>query len=167
MRIPQLAKRGESGRDWYATAYIALRTEASALEISVDRFAGIVAVLSPRLPWDRNIAYATHLVRSGWCPALGRSVGKALRIRAGEPSLSVLSGPKVRAFYRALLGDPDACVLDSWMLRALGAKSDKPTALQYAKHEARFRKFAARAGVPVASYQAMVWTGIRNLNGAK
>jgi hypothetical protein len=94
------------------------------------------------------------------CPAL-----KARRIVAGESPDVVLGGRKVRAFNRALVGDESAEVVDVWMLRAAGYRSDRPTPRVYETVARALRKVAARVAVPVARLQAVVWVVARGRAG--
>lgn len=74
--------------------------------------------------------------------------------------MSVLSGPKVRAFYRALMGDRDAAVVDVWVARAAGWTRE----LKQRGYDvvARALVAAARlARVSVARFQAVVWVAVR------
>lgn len=86
---------------------------------------------------------------------------KAERIREGERPLQVLGGPKVRSFYRAIMGDENAVVLDTWMATALGWPTNSFSRIQYEKCSAVLRDAAERANVAPANFQAIVWTQVR------
>jgi hypothetical protein len=93
---------------------------------------------------------------------LGSSVDKAERIRDGERPLSVLRGPKTRAFYRAMTGDTSAGVVDVWMVRAMGLDPKKSlTPSQYAVCDEALQAAAAEVGLPTTTFQAIVWTVVR------
>jgi hypothetical protein len=86
---------------------------------------------------------------------------KACTIRDGADPARVLRGPKITAFWSAILGDQDAVVLDSWMLRAMRAKA-RVTVPQY-HYLARILAREARAnGVAPSKFQAVVWCVIRS-----
>lgn len=88
------------GINWYREAH----SIASKLDpANVERAAGIIAALSPMMPWDRNIhlAHRTYLDGSA-SGALGANVVKANRIFNGEAPLDVLSGDKVRNFFQCI-----------------------------------------------------------------
>lgn len=103
----------QAGRGWYAQAH--------ALAASIDpdgdatRGAGVLAALSPRTPWDRNVALARQAYADGHATGtLVRSCWAADQIMAGVDPLDALGGPKVRAFFR-LIADPtcrDAVCVD-------------------------------------------------------
>lgn len=153
---PQLRAEGLA---WYATAH------AAAVDLAVrygttDRVAaGVIAALSPRLQWSVNLQAAARALAGEDPGTLRRSAEQASRIIAGEDPLSVLQGPKVRAFYRAIMGDPDAVTLDVWAMRAaLGAEPPaKPSPALRARMERAYRRAAAAVGVPPRDFQAAVW----------
>jgi hypothetical protein len=153
-----------AGMQWYAMA----RQEASALArrhgVTLACAAGAIAALSPRVHWKVNLRLADAVLgktyRRG---AFKANLAKAVSIRDGAKPLAVLSGPKVRAFYRAIMGDQTAAVIDVWMLRAMGllklATGLKPVV--YAKLEAILVKVANAYRTTVARLQAIVWTVVR------
>lgn len=84
---------------------------------------GIMAALSPMVPWDYAkqlalVCYREHGLTGGH---YGQFVDKANAIYLGADPRDVLGGPKVRAFYEALgtAGtDPDIVVIDRHALHA-------------------------------------------------
>lgn len=99
------------GLDWYRDAHkLAVTLDPS----DPSQAAGVLAALSPMMPWDRNQALAVRAYADNEASgALFSSVKKANRILAGERSEDVLGGKKVRAFY-GVIADPssDAVVID-------------------------------------------------------
>jgi len=99
------------GCSWYATA----RQVAESLDpADPARAAAVLAVLSPRLSWERNVEAATDAYAGRPTRTLRMNEDKALRIIAGETPDAVVKGPKVRAFWAAIV-DPDnaeAIVID-------------------------------------------------------
>jgi hypothetical protein len=99
------------GRSWYATA----RAVAESLDpASPEKAAAVIAVLSPRLNWDKNVEAAVSVYKGLHPKVLGANALKAKRIMAGENPDDVVSGPKVRAFWHAIVNpsDPRAIVID-------------------------------------------------------
>lgn len=123
------------GHGWYARA----RTLATELvvaygtgvgrtdEDAVRKAAGVIAAISPRLAWRKNVEYAWEAYRlyhldavrdadefAASLPVLNANARKAYRILSGEDSELVLGGPKVRAFYFTIVNpsDPRAVVVD-------------------------------------------------------
>jgi len=80
-----------------------------------------------------------------------------------------VTGPKTGPFHRAVLGDPDALVLDVWISRALGVPQEALTRKDVrAKAVARFGAVARSLGWSVAETQAAVWTSVvRTLKDAR
>lgn len=99
------------GRGWYAAA----RELAESLDQrNPVRAAAVIAVLSPQLSWRRNVVEAQNAYVGRPIRTLGRSAAKAQRILAGEDPEDVVSGLKVRAFWRTIVDptDPRAVVID-------------------------------------------------------
>jgi hypothetical protein len=101
-------------------------------EYAVEQAAAVLAVLSPRLSWPKNVELA-RLAYDRWAnlqdhtltednlatltfswPGLKANAAKAFRILAGETPDDVVSGPKVRAFWHTIVNpsDPRAVVVD-------------------------------------------------------
>lgn len=168
--LVKLAKQGEDGRYWYDVAYANCARAARTLRVETDRFTAVLAVTSPRVHVRRNIAitlaYLQEGTLDGVLPNSKRAVKQVERnLGTGRRSYDLLlgTGPKVSAFGRAILGDPDAVVLDVWMARAFGlptTKSSNPwgTKGAYRKGAERVRVAAEQLGWTPREVQAAVWT---------
>ena len=184
-----------SGLGWYVTAWSAAWTIAEAatgarawarLTMAQRReravlVAGVIAALSPRCQWSTNVAWTGALVRAAWSGAPVPRVhtrtmrAQAWRIARGEAPLSVLAGPKVRAFFANIVGDTDAVTVDVWAVRA--ARGDAPvlgadgrlrwtdagrvSAREYAAYADVYPRAARRLGVTPREVQAAVWVHVR------
>jgi hypothetical protein len=177
--IPEGERTAQLQGDWYGVARRAADALAGEYGVSLSTAAGVIAALSPRVSWRDNLRGAERVLHRAAFPelfgeggeleGLGRPVPgyganrrKAERIAAGERPLSVLGGDKVRAFYRAIMGDQDAAVIDVWMLRAVGEPERK--SVRGPKYEAvarALRAAADAAGVNTAPFQAVIWTVVR------
>lgn len=113
----------------YGTRFI---DPEDSVERAVERAVAVIAVLSPRLSWSKNVELArwvysevSSVLLSPPVPAweqsvLGRFPGlkvngkKALSILLGVAPEEVVSGPKVTAFYHAIANpnDPRGIVID-------------------------------------------------------
>lgn len=94
----------KGGNEWYEQANeVAGRVGGG----DTRRGAGIIAALSPLNNWDRNVAEAHELVKTGNVASalLPANVEKARRIHAGEDPLDVLGGHKVTNFFQNI-SDP-------------------------------------------------------------
>ncbi len=162
------------GLDWYHNAHAAA---ASLDPASPRRAAGVIAALSPRMPWPRNLELAARAYADGHATgALGRSCRQANDILAGAHPFDVLTGTKVRAFY-ALIDNPD----DAWTVCidrhaidvAVGQKMPDPIRVatypmgrsgMYERFARCYRRAADQLGVRPAQVQAVTWVTWRALN---
>lgn len=156
----------QSGHDGAAGWYRESRRYARALAREhgggVGRAAGIIAALSPQVQWHRNKAMACEVMETGWATGQTHTnLLKARRIWLGERPLQVLGGPKVRSFYRAMMGDEEACVIDTWMATALGWPHNFFSERQYEKCAAALKQAASYTDLTTAQFQAVVWTHVR------
>lgn len=152
------------GRGWYSQARGLILSLAKKHGRSRCAVAGVVAATSPRLYWSRNVAVSEVLLAGGTPTGVfGASLNKARRILAGAKPLCVLGGQKVRAFYRALIGDPTAAVIDVWMLRASGlpdyTRLDRGGT--YERVVKALRGLAGSLRIAVADLQATLWVVVR------
>lgn len=150
----------EGSREWYARATADIRAKYGP---DADLFADILAATSPQADIHKNVAFARDaydrhkrgLPVEGWLPNHRINLQ---RIRDGKR----LRGPKVRAFARALKGDADAIVVDTWVLRAVGYREHelKLSGAIRVAHEA-IRLVAEAMGWTGAEAQAAIWVSYR------
>jgi hypothetical protein len=115
----------------YGTFFV---TPNDSVERAVERAVGVIAVISPRLSWAKNVELArlayeinADSKRDGVMPPVAEKVvvdwawpglkvngTKAQLILQGVPPEEVVSGPKVTAFYHAIANpnDPRGIVID-------------------------------------------------------
>lgn len=149
------------GKDWYPKAYAIVTELAKRYQVTREVAAGVVAVVSPRVHWKHNINLAHALLGNTYSKGCFRAnVEKALDIIAGADPLTVLSGPKVRAFYRCILGDSTAPVIDSWMTHAIGFDGTCNEKV-YAKVSLALQEAAGRFDLPAHEAQAIIWCHVR------
>lgn len=150
-----------AGGRWYAAARGHAERLAKRYGTTTETAAGIIAALSQRQRWQNNLALADACLAGAPVKSFRQCVKKAERIRGGEAPLDVLHGEKTRAFYRAIMGDEDAVVLDSWIIRVMVLGRMALTAKQYSAYAERLAAAARQAGTTPARYQATVWCQIR------
>lgn len=100
-----------AGLGWYATA----REVATTLDpTDPARAAAVLAVLSPRTSWPQNVKLAQDAYAGRKVGSLGANVRKAEALLAGGDPEDIVSGAKVRAFWRTIVDptDPRAVVID-------------------------------------------------------
>jgi len=155
----------ESGARWYDEAG-QLAASLATREVPLENVAAVIAALSPRTSWARNVAGATALLKSGPQAArdlgcIGRNVETARAAR--RDGLAAINGPKTSAFARNIMGDREAVTVDVWAMRVadldenlLGRKG------AYDMVADAYRAAARRRGVDPATMQATTWIVARN-----
>lgn len=154
----------EAGARWYGEAE-SLVTELASDTVTREQAAAVVAHLSPRTTWTRNVAGAAALVRHG---ERGPGIMAANHDRAAaalthpDPE-STFGGPKTLRFFRNILGDSEAVTVDVWAARVAGV-SEKSLSRKgiYDAVEHAYRRAARRVGVSPATMQATTWVVARN-----
>jgi hypothetical protein len=145
------------GARWYADAGELCASLPGGARVG----AGVVAALSPRVPWSVNVTAARDLLEGREVRGvLGANLMKARRIAGGEDPEAVLGGPKVRAFFLALLGARDVVVVDVWAARIAGYPPPG-TDRQYQIIARAYRTAAKRVGVDPVALQASTWIAAR------
>ncbi len=150
-----------SAARWYLRAADQVDDIAADAGLPFDTVAGIMAALSPRITWKLNVRRTDELALTGDCGGLSAMKRTAQSILSGTEPSKAIKGPKTSAFYRAISGDPDAAVIDVWMMRALGWPKDSLTLGEYRSCARALTKAARIYGSTVASFQAEVWTAVR------
>lgn len=149
------------GSVWYANARQAARGIARSSGHTLATTCGVIAALSPRLGWTHNVNAARAMCEGRATTGIFKaSRAKAEAILRGERPLRVLRGPKVRAFYRALMGDETAAVIDVWTARVAGVRPDHVTR-RYDEIAAALARGAAMVGTTTARLQATAWVAER------
>lgn len=156
----------EAGAVWYRDAQILAADLAGESVYDVEDTAGIIAALSPRTFWSRNVVAAVAAVRGEEKPAgiIGRNWDMAQKIVEGHAVDDVLRGPKTRAFAANIAGDTSRVTVDIWALRAVGLDE---TALNrkgiYDAIEQAYVLAATLMGIEPATCQAIAWVVTRRV----
>lgn len=178
LRVVEQASFAEisEGLAWYK--------DAQSLARSLDkrnhaRAAGVIAVLSPMMTWERNKMLARKAFAEGRASgAFGKNVAKANAILGGAEPLSVISGKKVTNFYRAIMGERTAVCIDRHAFDiALGRVTNDASRAQLSR-KGVYENFAAaysraaqtlseRWGIEVTAFQvqAIAWVVWRRMKG--
>jgi len=155
-------KQRENGRNWYKLAHLVATEYALRYHTSVSAAAGVIAALSPMKSWSQNLKLAADCLAGGVPRHMGANARLACAIRDGAEPDVALRGRKTAAFWRAIMGDENAVVIDRWMIRALGLPdSTRLTPNQYDTLAAIVTSEAAIADATPAQFQAVVWCAIR------
>ena len=129
----QLASQGDilAGVEWYSRAHkLGVRLIHAYDGLTLGQAVGVIAALSPNNKWTRNCTDAEAMIKAWHYGADPNTVkvctfnpnkAKAAAILAlsdtetqGDADViaEILNGRKVTAFYRSILGDPDAVCVD-------------------------------------------------------
>jgi hypothetical protein len=147
------------GTNWYPAALRICKAYARKYKRPLKQVVALLAVLSQRQTWQRNIELLENTLESKHPNTLLSVAEKCYKLLAGQAPETVIKGPKITAFYHAIRGNEESVVIDSWMLKAIGRKS--VTQKQYNQVAQILRQEAESVGVPATTYQAIVWCQIR------
>jgi hypothetical protein len=131
-RVP--VSERETAITWYQEAHDFAVFLAHTYNITTEQAAGVIAVISPRISWERNLVDAMAICTTWFeggdlldlpdISAFQTNVVKAWNILKlpGVPTEQLLGkkAPKVRAFYSNILYPKSSTdvTVDSWMVRA-------------------------------------------------
>lgn len=157
----------EAGRGWYGDGESIVDSLAERTGYSRETVAAVVAHLSPRTTWGRNVYGATMLLTEGTAPTcIGANVDRARRAMSSADPLSTLHGPKTRRFAANLLGRRDVVTVDVWAMRVAMGDRARESALKragvYDALERAYQLAGARLGVDPVTVQATTWIVARN-----
>jgi len=161
-KLQALRTSGKHGMDWYEMTskwakenvgedaemflkFLAITSADSSTE------AGSALALKAFSQWKHGLAFTGMRSES--------MAGNLIKVAAGEAP----GGDKIGNFLKALLGDPDAVVLDRWMIKALGMGLKKGVLpeKQYKLYSQIVRDMAAEEGMSPRQFQAAIWEGAR------
>jgi len=116
------------GKEWYARAHRFGVQLIAAYDITMGQAVGVIAALSPNNKWERNCQDADRLINAYLSDhdlsltkvcTYNTNKQKAIDILSldtesldSEAIVSILNGRKITAFYRSIMGDPNAVCVD-------------------------------------------------------
>ena len=169
------AQKDTTATQWYAIANAWIVKIAQVFDISEEIVAYVVATLSPKLRWDKNLESALAMLELqvwGYTDRRNSALGKnTQKVWAAFDGLRpyVATGDKVSSFQRNLLGDCDAVTIDRhaiaialYGLASIGSDSGdvKITAKDYALFVQAYRIASQRLGVDAVVAQAVTWCAV-------
>lgn len=160
--LRRLVLEGYDHRNWYAEQRARIREHCAVNGWDVARFCAVLAITSPR----RSVAANWHVADSYMRGDVRPMLGLTRRALAEYAMTGVIRGPKVVAFYNALMGDEAALVLDVWMARALTGRDTIPERTRRLAKRS-MHDVAKRMGLSVAQAQAAVWAATIKQHGRK
>jgi len=155
----------EAGRIWYPSAENVIADLSREFQLGRPRIAAVVAVLSPRQRWRKNIE-GTRAVLEGepWrVPGYGANRDKAVALAAGAPLEEIIGGDKVTSFWANLIGSRTAVTVDVWAQRAALGYYHKwqPKHDRYRRLVAVYRAAAEQTDETPREFQSIIWQAIR------
>jgi len=155
-----------AGMGWYTGAENLARRLARKYGVTKHQAAGVIAAMSPNQSWSNNIRMA-EMALAGNPRGFSHAVARVKRILAGGSIISTFPEPdgpshKIREFYRAIAGNPNAVVIDRWALRAATGKRwadihDLQRVGVYAMVASCYREVAELFEMAPRDFQAAVW----------
>ena len=146
----------EQASVWYHDAEEVAEEVARNLDATLEVGASIVAAFSPRERWSTNVSKAIAY-SLGQRPK-GLQNNLTMADNAVTMGFDALRGQKTNAFARAIAGDHDAVVIDTWMLKAAGMDSNKGVnKTQYNMLADAVRRMASEHGLTPRTTQALIW----------
>lgn len=171
----------EAGARWYFDAGRVIADIVALTGDSPETVAAVIAQLSPRTTWSRNVAGAYAVCLPGMMRADGvmtanyaRAVKALLTGRQNGDPLATIKGPKARSFALNILGDRTAVTVDIWAARIaldpdwsrgdgcedLGKILGRSGVYEALAHA--YRLTAGRLGIDPTTLQAATWIAARN-----
>jgi hypothetical protein len=179
------------GSIWYTNANQIAQTISQTYNVSLLAAVGVIASLSPRNRWDRNIADADNLIKAYKIdPESAASIkvctfssgkNKALKILAddtagtltNESLLNILKGPKLREFASCILGDSSEVCIDGHAYSVwLGDRITLNNVPSIGKKlratiKGDYKIAAEILGLKCSELQAITWCTWRRIHGIK
>ena len=186
--IYELASAAEiaDGMAWYGVAKSIAIVLADQYGINTAQAVGVLAALSPRNKWTRNVVDAEALIsayvaagteqaRLTKCCTFGANKEKAIKVlESGAETiptiLEILSGPKLREFASCIAGLDDVCIDGHAWCIWQGSRvtlADVPSIGVKLRREikADYAQAAADLGLKASELQAITWCAWRRIHG--
>ena len=186
--IHQLATLTEQqdGISWYPAALQIAAKLAERHHVTLEQAIGVIAALSPRNRWERNVQDADRLIAAhaagGPEQAMLTKVctftsnkTKAVTILNTPDAdldqvLAILSGPKLREFASCIAGLPDVCIDGHayciWAANRTGLKDVPAIGVKLRREiKADYQAAADELGITPSACQAITWVTWRRIHG--
>lgn len=178
-------EEGYEGALWYVKARTIARKIAGKYGVSLMVAVGVIAALSPRNKWHRNVTDAENFIKV-WAadpksldsvkvctfPANKAKAKKILlQAESEQEILNILSGPKLQEFFRCIMGCEDEVCIDGhaysvWLGDRVTTQDTPKIGVKLRKQiKADYQQAAKLAGIPAYAMQAITWLVWRRLHG--
>jgi len=167
-----------NGLNWYKKANRQIKESAIDLNVDIDLYAKIVAILSPYNRWENNISDAYKLL---FCLKYERdqlqkltfttfknNVEKAIDVYDGKVDFIMTdTNMKTYSFYRNLMLDSNYITIDRHMIKLLDFNKyfgKTLTSKRYNEYSILFHEIANEFEIEPYEIQAIFWEYARNEN---
>ena len=176
------------GAKWYSSANEIAMNLAVEYGLTLQTTAGVIAALSPRNKWSRNVIDAENLIETfvrdpesavniKVC-TFNKNKEKALNILKADQDFytenvrDILKGPKLIEFFNCILHVEDVCIDGHAYCIFNGSRTslkDVPSIGVKLRKEIKsdFKKTAAKFKITPAEMQAITWVTWRRIYGVK
>ena len=162
-----------NGMSWYWNAHHICKRIAKYTRTPLYKVVGVMAALSPRNKWGRNITDTVSVVRKGYkarvCTFNNNKLKavKILKANNSDEVYTLLNGRKVQSFYNNILKPyKDSTVtVDVWAMRSVGIDR-APTKKLYNQVEEAYQSVASSKGIKAHELQAIIWSVVRGTGAA-
>ena len=149
------------GRAWYPEARRQLREIASKNDCPLSHAAAVFAIVSPAVQLSTALRWTDEILAGARMGGRFPNVqGPKIEVaRSTRYPVFHVTGPKVNAFYRAIMGDTQSLVLDRWAIYAAGLPKPRSEVPRSVRDElsTAYRTAAATVSETVRAFQAIVW----------
>ena len=157
-KLERLALESKNDRFWYTRASENIKRLSKLHGIPYKTLAGVVAITSQNVKLEQNMKLVYNWIKDGAneeaCDGVKHYtiVKNNLKnfLKTGE-----VRGPKVGEFYKALIGDKSAIVLDTHMGRVFNVDGWSKTSRMSAKKQ--IRALSKRLNWKPCQVQAAIW----------
>lgn len=155
------------GMDWYTEANLFAEKLASEHGKSIEHAAAVIAHLSPRIRWGRNIIAAElAFKRQKASGIMSAPYGRAIVALDSEDPIATINGQKTNAFAHNIIGDYSKVTVDVWAIACAFGRmpNDKEQILnktQYNQIAYCYEYVAKQFKITPAQMQAICWVVTR------
>jgi hypothetical protein len=162
--LKELALRSKSDRFWYAKARNSIKDLAKRSSVSFKTLAGVVAITSQNIRLSHNEKLVLSWLQDGANIEAAKKVKHFGVVKENLVDFLLtgkVKGPKISAFYKALVGDSNSVVLDTHMAKVLLPKrKSKWAKSDIEKAELKINKLAKELKWKPSQVQAAIWCSI-------
>lgn len=149
----------KDNKNWYSNSLKAIKNKYG---IHTDKFIKLLGVTSPRNIVKRNLFLADKTLKYS---ILDKEIDFSYGIANKQIKKNVdkvlinkpFRGVKINAFVKALTGDLNQVVIDSWMLKAFNINRQSPITNDLTHIETIINKIAIETNLKPSEVQACLW----------